>query len=481
MSERLTRRHFLQIGLGSMAATVVAACAPKAGPAPEATAKPGGATQAPEPTAAVTAPTQSGEKVNVTWLVLPEDPRRPWYQYCTENVPQQVPNTTLELIEVSWDEYETKLNAMFAAGTPIDLWCQWGSNNFVDYTYKGMVLPIDDLISAAGVDLSDYFPRWLEENKIKGRLCGLPVYSGGAFVFYNANLFDEAGVAHPPTKWNTEGWTLDTFLASAAKTTHDWGDFEKGYYGVASSSSLPFEDACWLFGADPWPQDAYRSIATSIQLDQPGCIEALQWWADLTCVQKVAPDAEASGALSQAGIGGLAGARCAMEVTGVWGFNSAVAVKDFKWGVAALPKGKALKNGIYADPIMIAYGTKHKDEAFKTMLVITGDEALKALCGNSLWPSPRKSHLDYWASKVVEKGSVNDVAGLKECVEGNWEYGQYAPMNDIAGYSHKTWDVVVSGLDPLWKCERKAAELLPEITKAENEALAELQFPGVPW
>jgi hypothetical protein len=41
--------------------------------------------------------------------------------------------------------------------------------------------------------------------------------------------------------------------------------------------------------------------------------------------------------------------------------------------------------------------------------------------------------------------------------------------------------VVVSGMDPLWKCEKTAAELLPELEKAEDAALAELSFPGVPW
>ncbi len=486
MSEnKLTRRRFLQIALGTTAATVLAACAPKPAPAPEPTAKPAEEpTKAPEatkvPEATVAQPAE-GEKVNITWLVLPEEPRRPWYKYCTETVPQQNPGTTLELVEVSWGEYETKLNAMLAAGTPIDLWCQWGTNNFVDYTFKGMVLPIDDMVSAMGVDLSDYFPRWLEENKIKGRLCGLPVYAGGAYVFYNAKLFDEAGVPHPPTKWNTDDWTLNAMLESARKLTKNWGDFEKGQYGVASTNGLPFEDEIWLFGGEAWPKEAYRDIAKEIRLDQPECIEALQWWADLSCVHKVAPDAEAAGALSQAGIGGLAGGRCAMDINGVWSFNSAVSVKDFQWGVAALPKGKALKNGIYADPIMVARTTKHKEAAFKTMLVITGDEALKTLCGNSLWPSPRKSHLDYWASQVIAKGSATDAAGAKECILGSWEYGQYAPMNDIAGYSQKTWDVVVSGLNPLWQCQKKAAELLPEITKAENTALAELQFPGVPW
>jgi len=479
MNRTVSRRGFLQAGVLGAGAAALAACGatPAAQPAtqvPTTAATAAGA----EPTVAAASPATEGP-TNVTWIVLPEDPRRAWYKYCTDTVPQQNPGITLELIEVTWTEYETKINAMLAAGTPVDLWCQWGTNNFVDYTYKGMTLPVGDLIDAENVDLSDFFPRWIEENKINGKLVGLPVYAGGSYVFYNADLLDAAGIAHPPTKWSSDGWTLDDFLANATALTKDYGNFEKGIYG--DQGHLELEDMCWGFGGEVWPKEAYRGIATEILLDAPENIEAIQWWADLVCKHKVAPDPEAAGALEQAGIGGLAGGRAAMVPIGVWGFNQAVAVESFKWGVAAVPKGKSLKVGIYADPIMIARTTEHPQAAFKAMLVITGDQALKELSSGSLWPSPRQSHLDLWAGKVIEKGSVNTADEAKECILGSWEYGQYAPMNDIAGYSQKTWDVVISGLDPVWKCETPAAELLPQLKTAEDAALAELKFSGVPW
>ncbi len=38
---------------------------------------------------------------------------------------------------------------------------------------------------------------------------GIPILSMGSFLYYNRDLFDEAGVAYPPTDWNDESWNYE--------------------------------------------------------------------------------------------------------------------------------------------------------------------------------------------------------------------------------------------------------------------------------
>jgi multiple sugar transport system substrate-binding protein len=400
-------------------------------------------------------------------------------------VRDSLPETTLQLIEVDGSEFDTKIHAMVGAGTPIDLWPCIGPNNFCDYTYKGLVAPLDDLIEVANPDLSDFYPELLEFARVNGKLAGIPMAYGGSYVYYNADLIEEAGLSLPPSQWDTPDWTLDALLANAQKLTKDYGNLEKAQHGIAAvrpaNLQPTFEEMCWLFGVDVWDKEAHGTLVKTVHLELPEVQQAIQWFADLINVHQVAPPTESMGALRDLGLFGLAGGRSAMSFGIIYQIASFVNITAFRWGMAALPKGAGLKDAIYPDPILIAYTCPHKSEAFDVLMTLLSEDSLKVLIDSALFPTPRKSQLDYFAQTCADRGATQDVAEIKECFLGSLEHGEFAPMNDMAGYNSFTWDILLPGFDPIFRGEKTAAEVLPELKKVQEAMLASLPYPGVPW
>ena len=116
------------------------------------------------------------------------------------------------------------------------------------------------------------------------------MYSLGSFIFYNKKLFDEAGVPHPPASWDDASWTWDNMVSRAKALTKNYGDREKGQYGLAITLNDLYVGVPWLFGAEIFPQQDYQTAKVdSVQLATPEAIAALQAKADLVYKDKVAP------------------------------------------------------------------------------------------------------------------------------------------------------------------------------------------------
>src|SRR5262249_20284930 len=147
--------------------------------------------------------------------------------------------------------------------------------------------------------------------------------STGTYLFYNQKLFDDAGVAHPPTSWDDKSWTWDKFVETAKQLTKNPGDPNTGVYGAGTGDLWPKFDAVPLiFGKDPWTKDSLTTgFSDDINITDDKSVTAFQKFHDLTFVDKVAPDASVGQALSQLG-GEFQSGRVAMELAGGWGMWS---------------------------------------------------------------------------------------------------------------------------------------------------------------
>ena len=59
-------------------------------------------------------------------------------------------------------------------------------------------------------DFDDYFPLGFRECIIDGHLFAVPLQWGASIIFYNADLFEKAGI-----KYEDETWTWDAFVEAA--------------------------------------------------------------------------------------------------------------------------------------------------------------------------------------------------------------------------------------------------------------------------
>ena len=98
-----------------------------------------------------------------------------------EQLQQYVPNTTVEFIDVSFDEYSEKFSQILASGEGVDLaWTGWLINkpqNIAD----GKLMPLDDLLAEYGQGIVDILGENVVEihrNAADGKLYYLPSWQG---------------------------------------------------------------------------------------------------------------------------------------------------------------------------------------------------------------------------------------------------------------------------------------------------------------
>ena len=98
-----------------------------------------------------------------------------------EQLQQYVPNTTVEFIDVSFDEYSEKFSQVLASGEGVDLaWTGWLINkpqNIAD----GNLMPLDDLLAEYGQGIVDTLGENVVEihrNAADGKLYYLPSWQG---------------------------------------------------------------------------------------------------------------------------------------------------------------------------------------------------------------------------------------------------------------------------------------------------------------
>ena len=175
-------------------------------------------------------------------------------------------------------EYWTKLEAAMNGGTAPDVF--WiNCLHAKKYVEGGMVEPLDDAAKNAGLDMAKDFPEALVQTyTFDNKLYAIPKDFDTNALWYNKEIFDNAGVAYP-----TDDWTWDDMVAAAKKLT----DTSKGIYGMAAP--LDFQTCYWntiFANGGSIMSDDQKSTMYSDSKTMGG----LQPWIDLIQKDKVSPD-----------------------------------------------------------------------------------------------------------------------------------------------------------------------------------------------
>jgi len=429
-----------------------------------------------QPTAAPEAPKaeapKAEEQVTVIWYVRSEPKEQPWEQdIVIPGFEKTHPNIKINLVITPWDDFDTKMQAMFAAGEGPDIWSHWGPSGFQDYRIRGLIQDLTPFIEKDKYDLSDFIPEVLDIYKVEGRVYGLPILTGASYLFYNKKLFDEAGLPHPPTDWDDESWTYDKFVEVAKKLTKDYDDPSKAIYGY-HDGTWPNDTWPWLFGQDLYPADAYKTgFASKSYLDSEGAIKGIQAKADLTYKYKVSPSPAATEALSAGGNPFQTG-RVAMQGIGVWGWWVHKGLEEqFPFGCAALPKGAPnAKAVIFTDPWMLSASTKHPNEAWEFLKYLVSPEVQRGHMKAVGAPPVRKSLLPEFFKLYPSMTP----AEAEECFLGGVKHGQESPNHLLVRFDQLN-NVVSAAIDPVNLGEKTASDTLPQANADLEKALQQIQ------
>ncbi|WP_313638862.1 extracellular solute-binding protein [Paenibacillus sp.] len=246
--------------------------------------------------------------------------------------------------------------------------------------------------AAAGIfeDITERMNEWgqsdqylegpLESAKYNGKLYGLPFTSNTLALFYNTDMFKEAGITEPPTTWNE--------LRETAKKLTTSDRYGLGFAAVKSEEGA-FDFLPWLLstGAN------YDSV------DSPEAARAFSFLTDLIkdgSVSKEVINLANGDTLKQFSSGKLA-----MMVNGPWNIAGVKTdAPDMNFAIAKLPSDKQEASVLGGENIAIIKGN-NVDGAWDFLRWMSEADQLESFLVQTGYFSPRKDvaeKSDHWKS-----------------------------------------------------------------------------------
>lgn len=273
---------------------------------------------------------------------------------------------------------------------------------------------------------------------IDGEIYGVSSCNVSPVLFYNKELFDEAGLPYPPSD-PEKAWTWDEFVEVAKKLTITKGNktTQFGAYGFEFTWGWVFPVMVNSNGGRVFNDDY-----SELLLDSPEAKEAFQKIRDLEEKHGVSPRGvfvEKSG-MSPAQM--LQTGRIAMLVDGSWALQQ-LAQMDFPVGIGVLPKFKQPATVGQAHLHAAWAKTKYPDEAWKLIKFLSSEDYQLSNVRAGLWLPNKKElykeeNLDKWINPDVYPEGFENIAAYFTKYGELWP-GVIAPQ--------EAWDIIMEELE----------------------------------
>lgn len=212
-------------------------------------------------------------------------------------------------------------------------------------------MTLDSLVEASGFDLSTFDPALVDlYRNDAGELTAIPFAVYPSVTFYNADLFDEAGLSYPPSEFGApyvmpDGtevpWNYDTVAEIAKILTVDANGNDATMDGFDPTAIEQFGlNFQWARVRLIWsylqPASFYDAAANTITLPEEWH-QATQWYWDRVWVDHTVPNSTyaASDLLQPSG---FASGNLAMSIVPLW-YTCCLdnSVGNFNWSIAPVP------------------------------------------------------------------------------------------------------------------------------------------------
>ena len=268
----------------------------------------------------------------------------PYYEAIKTAYEASHPGVTIEWVDLASQDYNVKTSTMLAGGDTTDLYAVKELSDMQNWAAQGFIVNLDEKIAESGMDMSKYAGMdtcytYTED----GSYYALPFRADYWVMFYNKDIFDEAGVAYP-----TNDWTWDEYAAIAREITEKTGKYGTHYH-------------TWLSDVANWAVcDGVNTLADGEYSDLKYFYELVQGLEDdgvcMTYDELKASNLHYSGAFAQGNI--------AMMPMGYWYASTLIGyIKDgtanFNWGITAVPHLEGVEAGAsFGSPTGIAINAK---------------------------------------------------------------------------------------------------------------------------
>lgn len=276
---------------------------------------------------------------------------------------EENPGIKVELQSVP-QGYDDKVLTAHAAGDTPDGLLMWNTSQWAE---AGIVQDLNPYISRDNYDMDQYLPVTRSWAEYKGGIYGLPKDFTPRAMYYNKNVFDEAGVAYPEA-----GWTFDDFVnvAKAINNNKTGADARYGYVAIPGHT-YALQAFIWSNGGDLCSPDG---TTASGYINSTAVVEVVEWYKTLFDLSISTGTMDAYQNLGQnefqSGI-------VALMDNGMWPVSTYEADTSLSFGIVAPPIPKAggtISPIIHSSTWSMFAKAENKDEVWEFIKYIGGPE-----------------------------------------------------------------------------------------------------------
>ena len=365
---------------------------------------------------------------------------------------EQNPDITVEILTPG--NYGDALQTMVAGGTPPDI-AYLGFPEFVQYHQEGQLTNLQGYADASAVfDAGDFHPDHLASfsDRDTGDLYSVPKDISTYVVYYNEDMFKNAGLPTPIELYDRGEWTMDKFLEVAKVLTTD------------EVHGLLFNYGRWKTFIPYFAPDWIQST-TELNVNTPEFISAVNFINDLNVKYHVNPTPDQLRDISPADR--FSQQKGAMYIIGRW-MTMSYLTSDlpFGWNVVPMPEmdGKA---HTWVDMVgyAIPLDAENPDTAWRVIEYLTGTEGQSAVAASGHAIPIRRSV----ANSEVFLGSVRE--GFNN--EAHLAIGDAAPILVFDNFVKIFYDTMGAKLNLVFTGQITAEEACADMQETIDDLLKE--------
>ena len=304
------------------------------------------------------------------------------------------PDITVEVTTLPYGDYGTALQTDLAAGTVSDVF-DIEFSNYASYQANGVLAPLT--VANPGA----YRQSLLEAYSTDGTSYALPSSFSDVVLYYNADLFDAAGVDYP-----TNDWTWADEKAAAEKLTDQaagvWGDHQPisfyEYYKALAQNGGQFLNA----------------DKTAVAFNTPEGLAAAEWLVNKSGT--VMPTIEQGQGTPDFDTNLFKDGKLAMLHTGIWVFG-AVADVPFNWDIAVEPGNSVQASAVFSNAIGVSATSAHIAAATKWAEFLTSSDTMVQTRLDAGWELPPISDEAQLAT-YLDKGAPANRQAVFDSLDG---------------------------------------------------------------
>jgi len=273
------------------------------------------------------------------------------------------PNVSVDFVSIPFGDYSSKVPVQLAGGTPPD--AGWLPESLsASWRDAGVLADLGPALQAEEYDFADFSPAALRLWQTGDVVNGIPFSNSPAFIAFNRDLFEAAGVETPADLLADGSWTWDNLARISRELT---ANSPAGTYGYAYQDLYKnlhwagLSPVLWAYGGDAWNADG-----TECLLSTPESVQAVQLIHDMIFVDQsmVPPGSDAVFASGKVGM--------AINI-----LSSLGQLKDvpFQWDVVPLPSGPAGNTPYIGQAAIVVFEkSQHKDVAADFVAYMTNQD-----------------------------------------------------------------------------------------------------------